>query len=201
MTGGVNAMTMMFVALAVTVNLLALGIGVLLVGNATGSARARAVLFETIAPWARGLAVTIGATATFGSLFYSEAAGFAPCQLCWYQRFCMYPIAAVLAIGWWRPARISTRWVAFGLAVIGSAIALYHWLVERVPTLAETTACSVKTPCSVPWFTRLGFVTIAWMAFSGFVAIVLLLICEWRNDRAAEPTSATAPARMSEPRL
>ena len=36
----------------------------------------------------------LGATA--GSLFYSNVAGFAPCELCWFQRIFMYPLVIIL---------------------------------------------------------------------------------------------------------
>jgi disulfide bond formation protein DsbB len=35
----------------------------------------------------------VAAVATGGSLFYSEVMGFVPCELCWYQRICMYPLS------------------------------------------------------------------------------------------------------------
>ena len=33
---------------------------------------------------------------TAGSLYYSEHLGFVPCELCWYQRIAMYPLAVIL---------------------------------------------------------------------------------------------------------
>src|SRR2546430_17602949 len=32
-------------------------------------------------------------TTLFRSLFFSEIAHFVPCELCWYQRICMYPLS------------------------------------------------------------------------------------------------------------
>ena len=37
----------------------------------------------------------VSAIATGGSLFFSEIAGFVPCELCWFQRICMYPLSIV----------------------------------------------------------------------------------------------------------
>src|SRR2546423_4988407 len=60
------------------------------------------VLAAAIArPWLRGLlwgyelwaAFVVAALATGGSLFFSEIAGFVPCDLCWFQRICMYPLS------------------------------------------------------------------------------------------------------------
>ena len=38
-------------------------------------------------------AFVVAAIATGGSLFFSEIAHFFPCELCWYQRICMYPLS------------------------------------------------------------------------------------------------------------
>src|SRR5947207_1902461 len=40
-------------------------------------------------------AFLVAAVATGGSLFFSEIAGFVPCELCWFQRICMYPLSIV----------------------------------------------------------------------------------------------------------
>src|SRR6266536_1136501 len=39
------------------------------------------------------VAFIVAAIATGGSLFFSEIAHFVPCELCWYQRICMYPLS------------------------------------------------------------------------------------------------------------
>src|SRR2546423_1452956 len=38
-------------------------------------------------------AFLVAAIATGGSLFFSEVAPFPPCELCWFQRICMYPLS------------------------------------------------------------------------------------------------------------
>src|SRR5581483_3513705 len=41
------------------------------------------------------LAFLVAACGTGGSLFFSEVAGYVPCELCWFQRVCMYPLSIV----------------------------------------------------------------------------------------------------------
>src|SRR5690349_16684780 len=41
-------------------------------------------------------AFVVAAVATGGSLFLSEVAGFVPCELCWFQRICMYPLSLLV---------------------------------------------------------------------------------------------------------
>src|SRR5436309_249688 len=38
-------------------------------------------------------AFVVAAIATGGSLFYSQVAGFIPCEFCWFQRVLMYPLS------------------------------------------------------------------------------------------------------------
>ena len=44
------------------------------------------------------LAWAMAAIAMAGSLYYSEVAGFPPCEYCWYQRIAMYPLVVILGI-------------------------------------------------------------------------------------------------------
>jgi disulfide bond formation protein DsbB len=143
--------------------------------SSRGRAAARG-LVAAIGPHAVGLAWVVAVVTTLGSLYYSEHAGFIPCELCWYQRILMYPLVIVLGVAWLR--REGKVWVT-GLvfAGLGAPLSLYHWLVERVPSFASTSSCSLDTPCTSPWFEKLGYVTLAWMALSSFLLIGSLLVC------------------------
>ncbi len=160
------------------------------------SSSARAIgdhAIELIGPQATSLAWFVAAVATAGSLYYSEVAGFVPCELCWYQRICMYPLVAVLGIGALRRDR-AVRWYAGPIVAIGAGLALYHWLVERVPAFADTTSCSAVAPCTVPYFQELGFVTLAFMSLSAFSLVGTLLLV----DRASERRDASGRADARE---
>jgi disulfide bond formation protein DsbB len=120
------------------------------------------------------LAFAVAATATAGSLYLSEVAGFIPCTLCWYQRIAMYPLVIVLGIAAWRGHAGVRRYVV-PLAAIGAVIAAYHVALQRLPGLPSG-ACSLDAPCTLIYVERFGFVTIPVMALIGFVAILTLLI-------------------------
>jgi len=108
-----------------------------------------------------------------GSLYFSEIAHLVPCELCWYQRIAMYPLAPMLGIAAVRED-LGIRPYAWVLAASGALIAAYHYVIEWVPNL-EATACSAEVPCTVPYFREFGFVSIAFMALCGFLAIATLL--------------------------
>jgi disulfide bond formation protein DsbB len=162
------------------------------------SSRARA----TVVGWARAVAPQsvvfawiVATVATLGSLYYSEHAGFVPCELCWYQRIVMYPLVVVLGVAILRRDRmVWTTTLVF--VVIGAPLSLYHWLVERVPAFEQSSSCSALVPCNAPWFERLGFVTLAWMAMSAFLLIGVLMVCTLvgTRDRADDRTTGTVTA-------
>lgn len=58
-------------------------------------------------------------------LYIGEVLGQAPCNLCWFQRAFMFPLAVVLGLGlWFEDHRVGRYGVA--LALGGAAIALWH---------------------------------------------------------------------------
>ena len=59
-------------------------------------------------------------------LYIGEVLGQAPCNLCWFQRAFMFPLAVVLGLGlWFEDHRVGRYGVA--LALGGAAIALWHF--------------------------------------------------------------------------
>src|SRR3974390_206456 len=57
---------------------------------------------DTLRRWLWGYelwaAFVVAAVATGGSLYYSQVVGFIPCELCWFQRICMYPLSIILLL-------------------------------------------------------------------------------------------------------
>jgi disulfide bond formation protein DsbB len=130
-----------------------------------------ASVIDGFSPLARPLAAAIATTCMFGSLYFSEIVNYVPCRLCWYQRIMMYPLAVILIVAAIRrDSKIG--WYAVPLATIGASISTYHWLLERFPKL-DAGACDVTIPCELVWFEKFGFVTLPFMAFTGFLAVIV----------------------------
>lgn len=122
-------------------------------------------------PLARPLVAAITTTCMLGSLYFSEVVNYVPCRLCWYQRIMMYPLAIILIIASLRrDSKIG--WYAVPLATIGASISTYHWFLERFPNL-DAGVCDVQVPCEFVWFENFGFVTLPFMAFTGFLAVIV----------------------------
>ena len=157
--------------------------------------RSAANFVSAFRPVALPLAFMVAGFAMFGSLWFSEAANYNPCKLCWYQRTMMYPSAVLLATAlvrrWWL-ARRSPGGDAFSsqreitpyvvvLAVVGTVVSTYHYLLEWNPTW-ESNVCSIDVPCTTIWFREFGFVTLPFMALCGFVSIIILLTTTYRGS-------------------
>lgn len=124
--------------------------------------------FVDAAPW---IAAAVAVGATFGSLYFSERAGFIPCKLCWYQRIAMYPMAVILPLAAFRRDR-QIMMYSFVLAAVGLAISIYHITVQLFPE--QSNFCEFNNPCSAKWVEAFGVITIPQMAAMSFVLIMAL---------------------------
>jgi hypothetical protein len=60
------------------------------------------------------------------------------------------------------------------MAGIGASISLYHYLIEW-GVLDDSGSCALFGPsCADVWFKTFGFASLAFMALSGFVAVIVL---------------------------
>ena len=130
---------------------------------------------EAVAPSALWLAWVVALTCTLGSLYLSEIAHFVPCKLCWYQRIAMYPLVVLLLFAAIKGSREIAR-ATLPIAAIGAAISMFHYLVERFPSLAGASTCDPTAPCTVLWIWRFHYLSIPAMALSGFLLIGLLVL-------------------------
>jgi disulfide bond formation protein DsbB len=150
-----------------------------LVELAGGTRRPLDAIARVVGPDSTKLAWLVAAVATAGSLYMSEVRGFLPCPLCWYQRIAMYPLVVILAVGVLR-GDAAVRWYATPVALVGAAIATYHYQLERFPD-QEALACSSSVPCTTIWFEQLGYITISMMALSAFALVAVVLAIGGRH--------------------
>jgi len=130
------------------------------------------------APSAIWFAWIVAMVATLGSLYMSEIAKFTPCTLCWYQRIGMYPLVVILGIAAVRDDFGIRRYVV-PLVLAASFISIYHYQLERFPTQGHV-ACLAEAPCTVVWIWKFHFISIPFMAMSGFLLIATLLTLPMR---------------------
>jgi disulfide bond formation protein DsbB len=151
--------------------LLLVGIGWLLGLRAIGE-----WLGATLEGYEQWLAFLVSAVATGGSLFFSEVAHFIPCELCWFQRICMYPLSIATLLAALANDRRAARYL-LPLPLVGAGISVYHLLVEN-GVVKETQACLISAPggCGVKWINEFGYMTIPTLALTGFALCFAFLL-------------------------
>jgi disulfide bond formation protein DsbB len=118
----------------------------------------------------------VSAIATGGSLFFSEIAGFIPCELCWYQRICMYPLSIITLLAALANDRRVARYL-LPLPLVGAGVSVYHLLVEN-GVVEQAKACLISAPggCATKWIEEFGYVTIPVLALTGFALCFAFLL-------------------------
>jgi disulfide bond formation protein DsbB len=157
------------VAQALVAVLIAAGLAAL--AGARAPLRALRSLLWGYELWAAFLAAAI---ATGGSLFFSEIAHFVPCELCWYQRICMYPLSLLALFAAAHNDHGVARYL-LPIPVVGAGVSVYHLLIENA-VISEPSACRIGgAGCTVKWIDEFGYVTIPTLALSGFLLLIGLL--------------------------
>jgi len=156
--------------------------GVLALFGVRGPGRALASLLWGYELWAAFLVAALG---TGGSLFFSEIAGFVPCELCWYQRICMYPLSLLTLFAAFHGDYRFARYL-LPVPVVGAGISIYHLLVEN-QIVSTPSGCQIGAGCTVKWINEFGYMTIPTLALTGFVLLIgfLALASTEAGDRVA----------------
>lgn len=165
---------------AATVAVWVVGIaGRLAPDSVVGSVRAG---LADVALWLAGL-VALGTM--LGSLYYSVVAHFEPCELCWYQRICVYPLVPILLLA---AARRDRRvWVYASIpTVFGLVIAMYHTQLQAFPE--QHSFCRLTNPCTNRYVWEFGFVSLPLMDLIAlaFIATMLWLAATAGHDSRLE---------------
>ncbi|MDQ1521902.1 MAG: hypothetical protein QOI55_2975 [Actinomycetota bacterium] len=137
------------------------------------------------------VAALVATVAMAGSLYLSEGAHLVPCKLCWYQRTAMYPLAVVLVVAAVR-RDWSVRPYALALSLAGPVISIYHYLIERFPSLEVGASCDPNNPCTITLIWKFHYISIPFMALSAFALVATVLL-------AARPSDWADPADLADP--
>jgi disulfide bond formation protein DsbB len=121
-----------------------------------------------------------------GSLFYSEIAGFVPCEFCWFQRIMLIAEALVFAGalsiyrngGRENPGIFRSTFIISLFAIFVGAFQYYGSMFN--PGLLD--ACVANgVSCAKNYFIIFGYITIPWMALSTFLLLAILLYIKIRH--------------------
>jgi disulfide bond formation protein DsbB len=156
-------------------------VGLLALARVPGPLQALRTAVEGYELW---LAFLVAAIATGGSLFFSEIAHFVPCELCWYQRICMYPLSITTLLAALFDDPRAARYL-LPLPVVGAGVSVYHLLVEN-RVVGESLTCRISAPggCAVKWINEFGYVTIPTLALTAFALALAFLLLAALEPRA-----------------
>jgi disulfide bond formation protein DsbB len=118
--------------------------------------------------WILTFISALGLFSMAGSLYFSLYKGLFVCDLCWYQRICMYPIGFLAFISLWQKDDKIKQHIRF-LSGIGLMIAIYHVRLQLFPDISPF--CSVGNDCSKVQVQYFGFLTIPLMSLISFTLI------------------------------
>jgi disulfide bond formation protein DsbB len=134
----------------------------------------KSAILSFIAKYALPLGFFATLLGSFLSLYYSQVIGYAPCELCWYQRIFLYSQVVLFGIAWARKES-SVLTYTLGLSVVGGAIAVYHHILQMGFDLYKP--CSTApfaVDCAKPSFIEFGFVSFPFMGIVLFGFVLLL---------------------------
>lgn len=114
----------------------------------------------------------ISLASIFGSLFFSEVMKFPPCNLCWYQRIFIYPVALIILTGLFLGSK-DTNKILTPFISIGLIFAIYHNLVYY-KVIQVIVPCTESAPCTAQQLNYLGFITIPLLSLCAFITLFIL---------------------------
>lgn len=131
-------------------------------------------VFQWIAEHYLSIGFLVALGTTLGSLFYSEIAKFAPCELCWYNRIFLFSQVILFFVALLKKdARVVAY--SFALSAVGFFISAYQVVLQwgvnlPIPCSADAGAVS----CAKIYFTEFGYITIPFMAATAFALLLVL---------------------------
>lgn len=126
-------------------------------------------------------AFAVALAASLAVLFVGEVMGQVPCNLCWFQRAFMFPLAIILAIAAFRSD--AAAWIyAVPIALAGWLVAGFHTLLYAgiIPKAVEP--CGVGPSCSGADMTILGGLPLPALSLLAFTAIIACLLLARRRS-------------------
>jgi disulfide bond formation protein DsbB len=121
--------------------------------------------------------------ASLGAVFIGEVMGQAPCELCWFQRAFIFPLAIILGIAAFRSDRGVLPY-ALPLACAGWAIALFHSFPYLGVITEDIQPCGSGPSCTGDAMMLYDSVPIPFLSLFAFTATLYFLILYFRRSQS-----------------
>lgn len=128
------------------------------------------------------LAFAVALASSLAVLFVGEVMGQVPCNLCWFQRAFMFPLAIILAVAAFRSD--AAVWVyAMPIAACGWLVAGFHTLLYAGIIPEAIQPCTASGPsCSSADMTILAGLPLPVLSLLAFTAIIACLFLVRRRS-------------------
>ena len=151
-----------------------------LVGLLSPAWRVRTLGF--IRRYALLITFVLAAGSLVGSLFIQYVVFLAPCDLCWWQRIFMYPVAFISGVALVKNVKFSDiADYVLVLSIPGALVALYQHLLQMLPA-GSLVPCDAFGDCAIRSIFELGYITMPWMALSVFALFILIGLIARKQD-------------------
>ena len=132
----------------------------------------------------------VASIATGGSLFFSQIQPYVPCELCWFQRICMYPLSILLLFLAWHGDNRAARYL-YVFPLFGAGTSIYQLLIENHWVSTPATCQLGPANCATKWIDYFGYETIPTLALTGFLLLIGFLVLAGAGTAS---DTATLPA-------
>jgi disulfide bond formation protein DsbB len=131
---------------------------------------------------------SLGAGSVLGSLYFSEVRHFTPCELCWWTRILMYPMAIITTYMLLFKKKIEWQGIILSFAVPALLLGVFQSLMQWGIISEEITQCSAKSTvsCGKPEILWLGFITIPFLGFLTNLAIIIVTLISNKQSKLSK---------------
>lgn len=151
--------------------------------------------FAQVGIFIQSLVATLGSLyfSTFGDPFWNISQGtpfpfgegFPPCELCWFARILMYPIAIISYVGLVKKDRGVVDYI-LPLSVLGILLEVYQYGLQKLP-LIFSAKCGAGPSCGTIYVQYFDFITIPLLCLIAFIVITIfagyIKYQTWRESR------------------
>jgi disulfide bond formation protein DsbB len=122
----------------------------------------------------------IAAVGMLATLYGSEIMHLPVCNLCWYQRICLYPLVVILGIACYKNTHDIVSYV-LPLPILGMFFSGYQYAEQMIPGFGPIPLCGEGIPCGDIHFQLFGFITLPFLSLLAFIGLTGLLILSTRR--------------------
>lgn len=116
-----------------------------------------------------------------GSLYFSEILHLDPCNLCWYQRICLYPLVVILGMAIYNLCFDVIPYVIPQIGV-GLMAAVYQVAIQANPQWQAIELCGAGPSCTEKIDIGLGVITLPMLSVCSSIVILGCLLYALRES-------------------